>query len=245
VRRSRDNGETLLHVEVCQRPAVEVENRSVPSSDNQKAWGTDVFQGASGEIRTAPSGHNRADGRGALDRRDQSGGRTGAGAKVSDRQASGRWVPQDPIGDRDKPCREQGDIEPMPAAALVVGLLLRSKEVRQDRGEAGITQGSGHESIPGTVASAAAAVRKHHNSGGPTGDAHDRIQRHRASRDDGRFRAFVPFLRLMSHAASSPGGASQRRWHTPSVLQRREGMPDGIRPMPESGLRPILAAGPG
>src|SRR6266511_3412025 len=164
--RSRDDLDAMLAAEPPRRLTVELEAGVVVPTHDQACRRAHVVEPVVREIGPTAARHDRLHGRSGLGRRPQRRARAGAGAEVPERKSPDRRRVEQKRRRRTKAIGEQGDIENVRA----VGLLVRRKEVEQQRSESRIVERACHRLIARAVPAAAAPVRERDEPEGTDGN---------------------------------------------------------------------------
>jgi hypothetical protein len=133
VRCPGDDYELFFAAKLRESRPIQLDNLKIVAANDEQGGRSDSRQGRSRQIGAPSARNDRAHLIRALGRSYESGAGTGAGAKVTDSQASCIWLLSKPIGDRDEAVGKQTDVEAKVPRHYVDRFFLGGEQVDQQR----------------------------------------------------------------------------------------------------------------
>jgi len=164
MRGAGNNFEALFRLKVLERLAIHADDWNVQAADDEQRRGFYGSEHWDRQVWPSAPGDYRAHIVRALGGGNQSRCGSGARAEIAYPQMRRGWIFHEPVGCASNAAREHLDIEAQPAGAIVFALFSRGQQIDQQRRQATLAKGLRDVSVAGTVAAAAAAVRKQNHA---------------------------------------------------------------------------------
>ena len=164
------------------RDAIELNHRLVVATDDEERRRDDTNEKRAREIGTSAARHHGDDLARALRGSHERGAGTCARAEQPDRRRRDCRLPAGPFADGHQSARQQQNVEPQLAGAVIELRFLFGEEIDEQGRQTSPLERSRDELVARAMAAAAAAVRKDHEAGwrrlgGPSEIAVDRAPR--------------------------------------------------------------------
>src|SRR5579883_192294 len=153
-----------------QSPVVQIQNHGIVSAYDEQSWGFDALKSGPRQVWPAAPGNHSAHRSGAVRRGDESGGGSGAGPKIAKLHFFKGGLRQNPARDRPQAPPQPRNIEAQLGRFNVNGLLFFGQQIDQNGADAAAMKRPGHLQVPGAMAAAPAAMRKHNHAAGAVGN---------------------------------------------------------------------------